>query len=192
MKKLLLTLVLLAAAVTAHAGSEVAGVKFDDRISLGNANLVLNGAGMRAKWIIRVYVVGLYAAEKKTAAADLIALAGPKRLHVVTLRELSGEQFAEALVSGIHKNLSEAEVEPLQARIEQFRTTILDLKTAAKGAVVDIDWLPDVGTRLTVDGMKRGVDIPGDDFYKALLRIWLGDRPAQNDLKDALLGKPAG
>jgi len=58
--------------------------------------------------------------------------------------------------------------------------------------VVDLDYLPESGTRLTVRGQPMGKDIAGEDFYQALLRIWLGARPAQDDLKDALLGKPAG
>ena len=152
---------------------------------------MLNGAGLRAKLFIKVYVVGLYLPEKKGAAAEVLALKGPKRLAIVTLRELTAEQFADALVEGIHKNLADSEVEPLKPRIEQFRAAILALKTAPKGAAVQIDWLPESGTRLVFNGEKKGEDIPGEDFYNALLRIWLGDRPAQGDLKDALLGKPA-
>lgn len=177
---------LLTAAV--HA-AEVAGTRFDERSKLGNSELTLNGAGLRAKFFIKVYTVGLYLPEKKTAAAEVLAAKGPKRLHIVSLRDLTAEQFADALVEGIHKNLTEAEVGPLKGRIEQFRTTILALKEAKKGAVVDLDWLPESGTRLTVDGQKRGEDIAGEDFYRAVLKIWLGDKPAQADLKDALLGK---
>lgn len=177
---------LLTAAV--HA-AEVAGTRFDERSKLGNSELTLNGAGLRAKFFIKVYTVGLYLPEKKTAATEVLAAKGPKRLHIVSLRDLTAEQFADALVEGIHKNLTEAEVGPLKGRIEQFRNTILALKEAKKGAVVDLDWLPESGTRLTVDGQKRGEDIAGEDFYRAVLKIWLGDKPAQADLKDALLGK---
>jgi hypothetical protein len=52
-----------------------------------------------------------------------------------------------------------------------------------------IDWLPENGTRLTVNGQVKGKDIAGEDFYKALLKIWLGNKPVQDDLKQALLGK---
>lgn len=189
MRKLLLALA-LAAATAAHAATEVAGVKFDDKTALGGAELALNGAGMRAKLFIKVYAVALYLPERKSAAADALALKGPKRLAIVTLRELTAEQFADALVEGIHKNLADSEAEPLRARIEQFKAAILALKSAPKGAAVNIDWLPESGTRLVFNGERKGEDIPGEDFYNALLRIWLGDRPAQGDLKDRLLGKP--
>jgi hypothetical protein len=55
--------------------------------------------------------------------------------------------------------------------------------------VVHLDWLPESGTRLTFNGVAKGSDIPGEDFYRALLKIWIGDKPAQDDLKEHLLGK---
>lgn len=190
MKRLLLALVWLATLATAHAAVEVEGVRFDDRTRLGTADLVLNGAGLRSRLFFKVYAIGLYLPEKKAAAADLLAQKGAKRLHIVTLRELTAEQFADALVEGMQKNHAEAEIAALKARIDQFRAAILALKVAPKGATVQIDWLPDTGTRLMFNGEKQGSDIPGEDFHRALLKIWLGDKPAQDDLRDALLGRP--
>ncbi|TRZ67110.1 MAG: hypothetical protein D4S02_05715 [Rhodocyclaceae bacterium] len=189
MKNTLLA-VLMCLAGLAHGAVEVAGVKFEDMSRLGATELQFNGAGLRSRFILKVYAIGLYLTEKKTVAADVLALKGAKRLHVVTLRELTAEQFADALVEGIRKNHSDAENASLSARIEEFRGAILVVKTAAKGDVVSIDWLPDSGTRLSVNGRQQGKDIAGEDFYNALLKIWLGPKPAQDDLKDALLGKP--
>ncbi|MCX7176660.1 MAG: chalcone isomerase family protein [Proteobacteria bacterium] len=191
MKKILLVLSIWFIGVgLAHAAVEVAGVKFEDKTRLGATELQFNGAGLRSRFILKVYAIGLYLTEKKTAVADVLALKGAKRLHVVTLRELTAEQFADALVEGIHKNHSDAEMAPLQARTEEFKSAILAVKTAAKGDVVTIDWLPESGTRLSINGKQQGRDLAGEDFYNALLKIWLGQKPAQDDLKDALLGKP--
>lgn len=187
MKTLLTVLALLCAA--AATAADVAGIRFAEQTKVGNAELLLNGAGLRNKLFIKVYAVGLYLPEKKSAAADVLAQKGAKRLQIATLRELTGEQFADALVEGIHKNHSDAEIEPLKAREEQFKAMMLALKAAPKGAVVQLDWLPEAGLRLSVNGEKRGEDIPGEDFYRAILKIWLGEHPAQNDLKEALLGK---
>lgn len=172
----------------AHA-AEVAGVRFEDKATLGSAETLLNGAGQRAKLFLKVYAIGLYLPEKKTAAADVLALAGAKRLQIVTLRELTAEQFADALVEGIHKNHSEVERQALRPQTDQLRAAILALKTAPKGAVIMLDWLPETGTRLIFNGEKKGADIPGEAFYRALLKIWLGEHPAAGDLRDALLGK---
>jgi len=188
MKRILLVLLICLAGL-AHAATELAGVKFEDTSRLGAADLQLNGAGMRARFFLKVYAIGLYLPERKTTVADVLSLKGVKRLQVVTLRELTAEQFADALVEGIRKNHSEAETAPLGARIEEFKAAILAVKTAAKGDVISIDWLPDSGTRLSINGKQQGKDIAGEDFYLALLRIWLGPKPAQDDLKEALLGK---
>lgn len=173
----------------AHGAVDVAGVKFEDKSRLGAAELQLNGAGMRSRFILKVYAIGLYLTEKKATTADVLGLQGAKRLQVVTLRELAAEQFADALVEGIRKNHSDAEIAPLNARIEEFKNAILAVKTAAKGDIIAIDWLPDSGTRLSINGRQQGKDLAGEDFYQALLRIWLGSKPAQDDLKEALLGK---
>lgn len=189
MKKLLIAL-LCFASYLAHAGIEVAGIKYEDKTSLGTAELHLNGAGKRSKFsFLKVYTVALYVTEKKTTTADILALKGAKRLHIVTLMELTADQFADALLGGIQKNHTDAEAEPLKARTEEFKNAILGVKTAAKGDVITIDWLPESGTRLSVNGKQQGKDIAGEDFYRALLKIWLGQKPAQDDLKDALLGK---
>jgi hypothetical protein len=187
MKKLFLVLAMFVA--TTAGAVEVQGISYADKTKLTDSELVLNGAGVRARFFFKVYVAGLYLAEKKHSTDEVLALKGAKRMHIVTLMDLTAPQFADALVEGLHKNLPEAEVGPMQPRIDQFRAAILALKNAPKNAVIDIDWLPASGTRLSFNGEKRGDDIPGEDFYRALLRIWLGEHPAEGALKDALLGR---
>ena len=188
--KKLIFILLLCLAGLSHAAIEVAGVTFPDKVSLGNSELQLNGAGMRAKFFLRVYAIGLYLGETKNNANDALALTGPKRLQIVTLRDLTAEQFADALVEGIRRNHSEAELESLLSRIETFKAAMLAIKTTPKGTVITIDWLPGHGTHLSIDGQRKSGDIAGEDFFSAVLNIWLGQKPAQGDLKDALLGKP--
>ncbi|MFA7280700.1 MAG: chalcone isomerase family protein [Sterolibacterium sp.] len=188
-RKLLLAVILFASNLACSA-VDIAGIKYEDKSALGANELQLNGAGTRSRFFIKVYTIALYLPEKKTTTADALSVKGAKRLHVVTLMELTAEKFADALVEGIHKNHSDAETEPLKARIEEFKNAILSAKTANKGDVVTIDWLPESGTRLSINGKQLGKDIAGEDFYRALLRIWLGSKPAQDDLKEALLGKP--
>jgi hypothetical protein len=169
--------------------TEVAGVKLEDRIKLGTAELALNGAGVRTKAFFKVYAIGLYLPEKKSAADAVLALKGAKRIHIVTLRDLSAQQFVDALVEQINKNHSEAELAALKPALDEFKATLLALNAAPEGTAIAIDFAPDAGTRLAANGQAKGKAIPGDEFYRALLRIWLGEKPAQADLKEALLGK---
>lgn len=183
-----LVAVALCLALGAQAAVEVADVRFEEQIRLGTNELQLNGAGLRTKVFFKVYAMGLYLPARTGNAAAAIAAPAPRRIHIVTLRDLTAEQFADALVEGIRKNHDDAAYKALKPRVDGFRDALLALRSAPEGTVVDIDQLADGRTRLSVDGKQQGQDIEGSDFYPALLRIWLGDKPADATLKDALLG----
>lgn len=189
----LLAMLLLTLSLPAFAAMEVGDVKFDDKAKVGAGDTAINGAGMRKVLFIKGYAMALYLPQKAATTADVLAAKGAKRIRLVLLRDAAGETFADALGGGIHKNHSEAEIVPLNTRIETFKAMMVGIGNVAKGAVVHLDWLPEIGggvTRLTVNGEKKGEDIAGEDFYRALLKIWLGDKPVQEDLKEHLLGKP--
>lgn len=188
--KMLMVLTGMALAFACGA-AEVAGVKLDDKVRLSGAGpeLVLNGAGIRTRVFFKVYVGGLYLVEKKGTAAEVLALAGPKRVSMTMLRDLSAQQLSEALGDGIRNNASAAEQEALKARVDELVTIMNALNEAKKGDAIVLDWLPDTGTQVTVNGQAVGKPIAGEDFYRALLRIWLGDRPADSDLKKGMLGQ---
>lgn len=185
----LLAILLFALSLPTFAALEVAGVKFDDKAAVGAGDTVLNGAGLRNRVFFKVYAIALYLPQKVTGTADALAAKGPKRIAIVTLRDLTAEQFVDALLEALKKNHDEATLAVLQPKIEQFRSTMLSIGSAPEKSVVNLDWLPGTGTRLSFNGTQKGSDIAGEDFYNALLRIWLGDKPAQDDLKDKLLGK---
>lgn len=186
MRGALLLFALLAVPVLA---AEVAGVKVEDRIKLESSELVLNGAGLRTKFFVNVYVAGLYLAEKKTTAAEVLALSGPKRVSMRLLRNLSAKQLVDALDEGIRDNTSAAERESLKGQVTELTAIMYTLHSAKEGDVIALDWVPGTGTRILLNGEPRGKAITGEDFYRALLRIWLGDDPVSKDLKKALLGQ---
>ena len=106
------------------------------------------------------------------------------------LRDLTATQFVDALVESFHKNNDNADAEPLRSRLEELKASMLSIGSARKGDVINIDWLPAQGMRLTLNGKAVGKDIGGEEFYRAMMKIWLGNRPVQDSVKDALLGKP--
>jgi hypothetical protein len=164
---------------------EVAGINIPDT----DQQLVLNGAGLRKRAFFQVYAIGLYLPERKTAAAEAVAATGPKRVAIHMLRDVEAGEFAGALVNGMKDNLSEAEMKAFEPRIKQLSAIMGEMKEAKKGMRITLDWLPAAGTQLTVEGKPAGAPIPGEDFYRALLKIWLGENPVQADLKKALLGE---
>jgi hypothetical protein len=76
----------------------------------------------------------------------------------------------------------------LEPRIAQLVAIMAEMKVAKEGMAITLDWIPGSGTQVTVAGKPSGKPIEGEDFYRALLRIWLGEKPVQDDLKKALLG----
>jgi hypothetical protein len=173
-------------------GVEVAGVKLPDktRVVAGGPDLVLNGAGLRTEYFVKVYAAGLYLEKKSQTTAAVLALAGPKRVSMHLLRELSARQIQVALQDGIAANNSAEEQETLMPQLGELDVVMAQLGPTKEGDVVTLDFVPGTGTVITVNGKVKGSPIAGDALYRALLRVWLGDSPAQDDLKQALLGKP--
>jgi hypothetical protein len=170
------------------SAAEIAGVRLPDT----DQQLVLNGAGLRKRAFFQVYAIGLYLPEKKAAAADAIGAAGPKRVAIHMLRDVDADQFTGALMDGMKDNHSEADMKALEPRVKQLAAIMATLKEAKEGMRITLDWAPAAGTLVTVNGKAAGAPIPGEDFYRALLRIWLGEKPVQADVKRALLGEMSG
>lgn len=179
---------LLTVTPKAHAAREVGGVRFEDQLKLGDQSLVLNGAGLRVKMIIKVYAVGLYVPRRDSSVVSLLNQPGPKSLRIVLLRNVSAEQLADNLLAGIEDNVSPAEQAVLRKRMDTLRSTMLNAGDAQRGAVIQLDYMPGQGTHITFGGKVLGQDIVGEDFYRALLKIWLGEHPSDNALKRDLMG----
>lgn len=187
--KQILTLFSLALLPLTAPALELEGVKLPDsaQLSEGAAALPLNGAGVRTRFFFRVYVGALYLGQKTKSAQAVIDGSGARRVALYMLRELSAEQFVNALEDGLKNNHTAEQLAKLDAPVKQLRELFGAVKTAKTGDVIFIDYLPGSGTRITVNGSVRGV-IAGEEFNRALLRIWLGENPADSDLKAGMLG----
>lgn len=190
MKKLLGALCAVFLLSSAHAVVDVAGVKFDAQTQVGNQSLTLNGAGLRTRFFFKVYAIALYLSASARDTQTVLDTPGTRRIDIVTLRDLSAKQFADALADGLKKNLSATELARVQSRIDSFTSTLLAIENAKQGTRITIDFIPATGTELHIDDKLAGLPIEGMDFFNALLRVWIGDKPAQDDLKLALLGAP--
>jgi hypothetical protein len=179
---------LLAGAGAAAQPVEVEGVRFEPTIVIGEQPLVLNGAGLRTRFGFRVYAAGLYVPAKSTDAPVLLAQTGPRRMALHMLRDVEGATFAKALADGLNDNLTEAERERLRAPITALDGIVRAIGSAKKGDVIQFDLTPEGMTRVVVNGQPRGDPLPGGEFYAAVLRVWLGERPSDAGLRKGLLG----
>ncbi len=180
----------LAMCLSVQAGAtEVAGVKFDESVQVGGTDLKLNGAGIRYKAIFKVYAAGLYLKEKKTTVPEVLASAGPRRVTIVMLRDLSNEEFGRGFMSGIQQNTDKAEKSKMTSQFIRFGELFASVPELKKGDVMTNDWIPGVGTVVSLNGKKMGDPYPDLAFYNALLRIWLGESPVDRSLKKAMLAE---
>ncbi|NMM27410.1 MAG: lipoprotein transmembrane [Glaciimonas sp.] len=167
---------------------EIAGVKLDETVHVANTELKLNGAGIRVKAIFKVYVAGLYLPTKKTTVPEILDLAGPRRLTLVMLREVSSEEFGQSFMTGLNANSDKAEKSKIVNQTVKMGEIFASIPSIKKGDTITSDWVPGSGMLIHVNGKQVGEVIPGMDFYNAYLKIWLGDKPADSSLKQSILG----
>jgi len=181
---LLMTTMMLSAPVYSR---QLGDVDLPDSITLEGTDqlLQLNGMGYRTKFVFKVYVGALYTESKADSRDEIQSLDGPKRIvmHMVH-DEVSREKMNAAWLEGFEDNNTDEQFGRLKSRLETFIALFPDLKA---GDVIYLDYIPSSGTLVTFNGEKKPV-IEGSDFYTALLDVWLGEEPADDDLKDALLG----
>ena len=173
------------------AAVEVEGVKLDDSAKVAGKDLKLNGAGVRVRAIFKVYVMGLYLPEKKKTAAEVLAVEGPRRFTLVMLRDVSGSDLGEAFMAGLNKNTDKAEKSKIVNQMAKFGEMFTTVESLKKGDVLTSDWVPGSGTVMLLNGKAMSEPLPDIAFYNAILKIWLGDKPADTTLKPALLGEKA-
>ena len=167
---------------------EVGGIRVDDDVTVANQKLVLNGAGIRTRAFFKVYVAALYLPAKRNDPKEVLALQGAKRVAVTMLREVSSDELGEALVTGIRKNSSPDEIRRFGSQLIAMGNIFGQIPKLKKGESFNVDWVPGKGTIVSVDGKPVADPIPEEAFYNAILRIWLGDEPADSSLKPAMLG----
>ena len=167
---------------------DVSGVRVPDEIRMQDPDLhlVLNGAGVRRKLFFRIYVAALYLPAPEQDAGRILALERPARLDMQFLyRFIKRGKLIESWDEGFRKNLDTEAYRALRPKIERFYRLF---GNARRGDHYSFTFVPGRGVRVRI-GRKPPVWIAGDDFARALLAIWIGEHPADEDLKQALLGR---
>lgn len=189
--RLILLTCLLPALLAAPARAEiidVQGARYDSSVVLAGERLVLNGVGIRKRFMFDIYAGGLYVPKRAARTEELLAQPGPKRVALRFLRDVDGELFVTSLHNGLKANHTEAELARWKAQVDTLTRTIQTIALARRGDSINFEYTPEDGTRVTVNGVTRGPLIPGSDFYAAVLRVWLGETPADAGLKKGMLG----
>jgi hypothetical protein len=180
---------LLIAACVAFAGvsllsSKATCAELPNTLQAGDERLTLNGSGARKKYLVEMYVAGLYLAQPSSDPVAIVAADSPMAIRLeVTSGLVTEEKLVESLQQGF-QNATGGKPEPIRKEIELFRKCLAG--KIAKGDVLDLVYMPGHGVVIAKNGQKRGA-IEGLAFKRALFGIWLSDNPADKDLKRAML-----
>lgn len=163
------------------------GQRFDDTVVVADRTLRLNGLGLRGVAWIKAFVAGLYLAAPTRDGGQAMAMQGPKRLRMRLLMEAPSREFSKAIRGGVRKNESEQVQEQLADRLSAFSLLIDSIGPLRSGDTIDLDWLPGQGLQLMLNHRPVGSVTPGEDFYRAVLKIFIGERPVDPRMKEGLL-----
>jgi hypothetical protein len=166
---------------------EIEGFRFDGSARVGGVDLVLNGVGVRKRFFIPVYVAGLYVPQRSTDPEVLLRQRGPRRMAMRFVREVEAELFMTSLNEGMRKNYGASQLAAWRPQIETLTTVISTMVLARRADNITWDFTEE-GGRIMQNSVPRVPSIPGEDFYNAVLRVWLGEQPADAELKRGLLG----
>lgn len=180
---MLLTLAVFALTSISHAGT-LASVTLPDTVQAASTTLVLNGMGMRIKYMAKVYVAGLYLPQKSTDPLAILKPDVPKRIVMHFVRNVSKSQLTDGFSESFQNNTPEA-AKTLKPDIDRLFSTLDSVK---EGDELVFTYVPATGTSLAIAG-KETLTIAGPDFADMLFSVWLGPKPPNAALKKGILGQ---
>ena len=171
------------------ATTDLAGVKIESQQNVAGSALVLNGAGIRYRTVIKVYTASLYLTSQADTPDEVLAMPGPKRVAITMLRDIDSAELGKLFSRGMEDNMERAAFSKLIPGVLRMSQVFSTHKQLKAGESFLIDWVPGTGTVLTIKGKVEGEPFKEPEFFNALMRIWLGKNPADWQLKEALLGQ---
>lgn len=163
------------------------GQRFDDTAILADRTLRLNGLGLRGVAWVKAFVAGLYLSAPAKDPAQVIAMQGPKRLRLKIMLAAPSRELTKSLLRRIDRHEPEAVKARLGDRLTTLAERIDGLGELQVGDTLDLDFVPDKGIHLRLNDKPVGDAVPGDDLYRAVLKIFVGDKPVDPRMKEGLL-----
>lgn len=184
MKHLMIIVSILCLTLASAAfAKEIGGVNIPDTLTAGKDHLMLNGAGLRKKFVVKVYAGALYLLQKSNDAAKIIAADEPMAIRMQFIHD---SVSADKLIAAWNEGFAKTNTSAIKAQIDKFNAFFK--QDAKKGDSYDLVYIPGQGVNFSINGKMMGT-IEGFEFKKALFGIWLTDPPADKDLKAGMLGK---
>ncbi len=183
--KNLLALLFIGLSVSLYAQNRtVAGETFASQLDVKGTKLIFNGAGLREKYKIDLYVAALYLPKQTSDANKVINGNEIQAINIkIVSNRVTREKFNETVKEGFEKV---TEGKASSAQISKFQGFFS--APIQKGDDIQIIYKPGKGTAVIINGSYKGL-VEGLEFKKALFSIWMGSNPADSGLKKEMLGK---
>jgi hypothetical protein len=179
------------AAGTPGTTTAVENFRFDNELNVNGQHLVLNGAGVRYKLVFKLYAMALYLPKKSSSVDEIIAMPGPKRIRMLALREMPVADFGRMTARGIQANATREDFVKILPDIARIGQLYGAYDRTALGDEILMDWTPGAGLTVRFRGALQGDPFVQPELFNTLLKVWLGDKPADAQLKESLLGHAA-
>lgn len=163
------------------------GQRFDETVSLAERTLRLNGLGLRGVAWIKAFVAGLYLSAPSKDAAQILAMPGPKRIRLKIMLNAPSHELTKSLTGRIEDHEPESVRVKLGDRLTRLAGLIDGLGELQPGDTLDLDFLPDKGVSLRYNDKVVGTPVSGDDLYRSILKIFVGEHPVDRRMKEGLL-----
>jgi len=171
--------------------TEVNGIKFDNEITLHGNKLLLNGAGTRYKFVIKVYAAGFYVPARVSTPEAAWDASKPRALKIAMLRDIDANELGRLFTRGMQDNTTREDFGKAIPGTLKLAELFSARKKLVAGDYFIVDYQPGVGTVIVINGKPETDAIKEPEFFSSLMKIWLGKSPADYQLKDALLGLKA-
>lgn len=171
---------------TQAQAAKLEGQQFDNTMVLAGRTLRLNGLGLRGVLWVKAFVAGLYLPAASKDPNQILTMPGPKRLRLKVMLEAPSHELTKSFQHGA-RNENEPARSALAKRVETLSALIDSLDKVHPGDVLDLDYLPDQGVQLRLNDKPVGQPVPGEDLYRVVLKIFVGDRPVDKRMREGLL-----
>lgn len=183
MRFLLLIVCCLLLIAPAVAAKTVYDVELPEQVSVAGEQLQLNGYGLRKKFFFKVYLGSLYTSDKVNSTSQVLALPGSKLIRMNFIyHKVERDKITDAYAEGFTKNSPQLKNDPsIKQFLQLFQSDFI------AGDQVDLQLAADGTVSVVHNGTHLG-SIASKPLSDAILLVYLGDLPADEDMKEGMLG----
>ncbi len=167
------------------AAKEISGILIPEALEKAGISFVLNGAGIRSKFLFDIYVSALYLEDRSQDAHKILRDDMEMGIRLQVVSSLIDKDSLICAITDGFESATGGNTQPIRPQIDRF-LELMD-EEISKGDFFDFIYLPASGLKIYKNNNFLE-DIKGLNFKRAFFGIWLGDVPVDEDLKEEMLG----